>query len=283
MGAYDWTLWDPAAVGRSADHDVMLLEPHTKFIGGGATTVGIVSSIAMAQHPFHYVGEFDVPMTCGVDAVHQMARLVAVRNKLVRNGNRATISSAGGSEEVVPPRDSSQESPRKDALGAGNMGSEMEGLHCLAWTTQSPKPYLPLEVDLPFNMQMSRPQVFVHRSEIANATVGRPFVEGVPMMQVECSITQGQEHYLYDEAMSARPLMYWSQRNSRVLDGEFWFVRDEHLVNLSIAEALPNPFVEQKGKKGVHDIVPPTPRAAARLARYKQAADATQARAKGKK
>ena len=235
MGAYDWTLWHPDDVGRRQVEDVMLLKPHTKFVGGGATSIGIVSSISVAAHPFHYVGEFDAPMTCSVDAVHQLAHLGAAKSKMVK--------------------------PK-------------EALHAVAWITRSPKPYLPLEVDLPFRLQLSRPQIFHARNEIVNTTVGRPFVDGVPMMQFEALMRQGEEQYIFDDSVASRPLTFWSQRNSRIFDGEFWFVRDEHVDNLNIAEGLRNPFEPEaevkKRRAPLHTVVKPTSKAAARLARYKR-------------
>jgi hypothetical protein len=127
LGAYDWVMHDPHVVGRADSNEVLLLKNETTFVGGGLTTKGICSSLAIAHHPYHYTHQFEAPPAVGVDAMHQAAYLCAARNETVDDESR-------------------------------------EPLHALAWSTRTPYPWMPIELDLPFYITCSSPQV--HRTPV---------------------------------------------------------------------------------------------------------------------
>lgn len=239
MGAYDWNMLPPAEVGRRDNLEVMLLgPPHTKLVAGGCDATGMVSSVNISQHPYLFLGEFDAPAITALEAVQQTAYICARANQLVS-------------------------SPTADGV--------VEPLHALAWGTRTPPPYVPLEADLPFQLQMSRPQVHTSRDTYPATTVGYPFHDGAPAMCVEYVMRQGAEHYVYDESPASRPMKWWSQKANEPYTGAMWLVRDGNLDQLTLRDEVPNPL-DRELRKAMHKTVPPAPRAQQRAARYAAAA-----------
>ena len=117
-------------------------------------------------------------------------------------------------------------------------------------------------------------------------TVGRPYLEGCPIIHQDYNVAQGCEHYLYEENMASKGLNWWSQKNSRALDGEMWCVREANLPLLKIAEEIRNPFVKdnpvesKKRKSPINILVKPDALAKKRLDRYKRNFAARQAAGK---
>jgi hypothetical protein len=241
LGAYDWSMLAPQDVGRQRDTEVMLLgSPHTNMVGGGCSATAIVSSINIAQHPFLFLGEFDAPALTAIEAVQQTAHLVAQGNQLVG-------------------------APRPSACGNT---FDSEALHALSWVTITPPPYIPLESDLPFQIQMSRPVVHSSRDTYPSTVIGNPFHDGAPVMMVEYNMRQGAEHYLYDESPASRPTKWWSQKANFPYSGMMWLARDGNLEHLVLRDTVHNPFDRDRRRTALHRTVAPTVRARRRAARY---------------
>jgi hypothetical protein len=242
MGAYDWTTMAPEDVGRHSDAEVMLLRaPHTRMLSGGCSATGIVSSINISQHPYLFVGEFDAPALTALEAVQQTAYVCAQANQLV-----SAVKVSSGAVTVEP-------------------------LHALSWITRTPDPYIPLESDLPFQLQMSRPQVHTSRDTYPSTLIGYPFHDGAPVMMVEYNMRQGAEHYIYDESPASRPTRWWSQKANMPYCGMMWLAREGNLGSLALRDIVENPF-DRERRRALHKTVPPTTRAKRRAARYAAAA-----------
>ncbi|CUG71412.1 Hypothetical protein, putative [Bodo saltans] len=251
LGAYDWTMLDPQDVGRQRDTEVMLLgSPHTNMVGGGCNSTGIVSSINISQHPFLFLGEFDAPALTAIEAVQQTAHLVAQSNQLVSKPRPSSV--AGGATEIEP-------------------------LHALGWVTVTPPPYVPLESDLPFQIQMARPNVYTSRDTYPSTVIGNPFHDGAPVMMVEYNMRQGAEHYLYDDSPSSRPTKWWSQKANFPYSGMMWLAREGNLEHLVLRDTVHNPFDRERRRTALHRTVAPTLRARKRAARYAAAKRRTEA------
>ena len=238
LGAFDWHLKDPASVGKREHVEVMLCERHTEVNDGGATAVGIVSSVSIAEHPHLYVGEFEAPAICALDAVAQLCHCSAAHHQL------------------IAPWESS--------------AAENEQLHALAWVTRTPPPYVPLEVDLPFKLQLSRPSVCHSRPrDDPGSLVGATLFAGAPMQFFEYNVMQGAEHYVFDDSPSSRPMKWWSQKNNFPMSGHLWVARTGQLRSLKLLHSPPNPFDPQR-RRPLHLSVKPTPRAVRRVRTYQQ-------------
>lgn len=244
LGAYAWNMLAPRDVGRHLDAEVMLLQaPHTKMIGGGCNATGIVSSVNISQHPYLFVGEFDAPALTALEAVQQTAYLCAQGNQLVTK-------------------------PSLQADGT----TLVEPLHALSWITRTPPPYVPLESDLPFQLQMSRPTVHTSRESYPSTLIGYPFHDGAPVMMVEYNIRQGAEHYVFDDSPASRPMQWWSQKANFPYSGMMWLAREGNLDKLALRDSVENPFARDRRRTALHRTVPPTARAKRRAARYAAAA-----------
>lgn len=237
LGAYDWELLAPGEVGKEQDYEVMLLGGrHTRTLGGGLSTTGIIASSSIAQHPYLYLGEFDTPATTMLDAVQQAVYKCCSSNRLIK-------------------------------------GKEKEKLHAIAWTTRTPPPFVPLEADLPFQMHVSRPAMYENRSQYPSTVVGSPFLDGAPVMMTEYGVRQGAEHYLYDESPASRPFRWWSQPSNTPFNGVMWLARDGVVDNLKPCEVIDNPFCTESRKKPLHRTVAATERAKQRVKRYQKKAE----------
>ena len=203
VGAQDWELIDPADVGRNSLDEVMLLAPHTEFFAGGMTSKGIVSSAHVARHPFHYTTEFEAPAPTIVDAVHQACHRVAKYHDLVK------------------PTDT---------------------LHVLGGTVCSRFPFTPVENDLHFKLQLSRPEVMHRREQYPSTNLGSPLVDGAPIFAIQFGVFQGAENYVYDDKPSSRPMQWWQQCSSIPYYGHFYFCREGNVGKLRPFEDIPNPF-----------------------------------------
>jgi hypothetical protein len=213
MGTYDYTLMPQEVVHRQSPEEVFLLEKEYRNQSGGGTTVGIISSHSIARHPYHYVGNFDAPAQCALDAALQLQYRSAVDCELVRPG---------------------------------------DDVHCLAWITKSQAPYYyPLEVDVPFTVETGRPEVYGVDSSTdipSSAKVGAPWLRGAPIQRCKYSILQGNAEYFYDEGAASRAYNWWHQHLRVPYAGEFWTVRDCYLDDLKAAEYVPNPFSVAESK-----------------------------------
>ncbi|EPY41130.1 hypothetical protein AGDE_02795, partial [Angomonas deanei] len=189
MGAYNYDLLPPHSVGRRHPYEVSLLEEHASTMGGtaggGCEAVGIIASSLVSQNKKMYLGQFEAPAIAALDSVQQLAHHTALHHKLVR--------------EVSDP-------------------SRMEQFLPVSWVTRTPPPYVPLESDLPFKLQLSRPNVFpvsdVRHPYPTGGTVGSPFIEGAPLTLMEYHLHQGVDHYVFDDAPNARPLKWWNQKSN---------------------------------------------------------------------
>ncbi|KEG09686.1 hypothetical protein DQ04_04811010 [Trypanosoma grayi] len=256
LGAFAYDLAAPHAVGKRHECDVFLLAPHMHFFAngaGGAEAVGIVASSQVAQQERLYLGEFEAPAMTALDAVHQLAHASALRCRL------------------VTPVSSDKKSCEDEA-------AEMETLLPVSWATRTPPPYVPLEADLPFKLQMSRPAVIggeahQHQQQMAyptGGTVGSPFVGGAPLVLFEYNLHQGVDHYVFDDAPSARPMKWWSQKSNLPYSGYMYFVRSGRVDSLTPTEEIPNPLEPVAKRRPLHNIVPPTKTVLRRMNRYKR-------------
>ncbi|KAG5504553.1 hypothetical protein JIQ42_06388 [Leishmania sp. Namibia] len=258
MGSYDYQLCDSAEVGRLRSYEVSLLAPHVRLIGsqGGADAVAIVASSQVAQNERLYMGQFEAPVLTAVDAVHQLIHRIAVHHQLLRP---AVIEEAGGggvAEPKPPPPAAAIEDLRLRKL---RRLAGMERFLPVSWVTRTPPPYVPLESDLPFRIQLSRPAVI--RTDAGHGrpsrgsdnykeavvfptggSVGSPLVRGVPLSLFEYHIHQGVDHYIFDDAPSARPLKWWSQKSNMPYSGYVYGMRSGLLDYVEAAEVLPNPL-----------------------------------------
>jgi hypothetical protein len=217
MGAMDWALLEPPMVGREKPEDVFLLHNHTQMLSGGMQSAGIVSSINVAKHAYHYVTEFEAPSTVQADIVAQMGFFVGSQHDLL------------------------------DAKHG-------EPLHALAWSSQGSLPRgVPLEVDLPFKAQAGRPDVSESRSTYHRGGIGTPFADGAPVFRVDSHIFQGAPEYLYDPAgPSRRSGKWWRQVDSLCGEHVSYYVREGNLRKLRPFEKISNPFASSAGqRKGV--------------------------------
>ena len=203
VGAQDWELIDPVDVGRKTHDEVMVLAPSTEFFAGGMTTKAIVSSAHVARHPFHFTTDFEAPASTVIDAVHQACHRLAKHHELVK------------------PTDT---------------------LHLLGGTISSRFPFTPVENDLHFKMQLSRPEVMHSREQYPSTTLGAPLVDGAPIFAVQFGVFQGVENYLYDDQPSSRPMKWWQQASSLPYFGNLYFCRDANVAKLRPFEDVPNPF-----------------------------------------
>lgn len=264
LGAFAYEHAVPHDVGKQHDHDVFLLAPHMRFFGngaGGAEAVGIIASSQVARQQRLYLGEFEAPAITALDAVHQLAHASALRSRL-----------------VTPPRGLATEDESGD--GDGVVFADVDRAETLlpvSWATRTPPPYVPLEADLPFKLQMSKPAVFsdVWQAEAMAAyptggTVGSPFVCGAPIVLFEYNLHQGVDHYVFDDAPSARPMKWWSQKSNMPYSGYMYFVRSGLIDRLSPSEEIENPLETAKRRKPLHTIVPPTKTVQRRVKRYKE-------------
>ncbi|CAJ1020504.1 hypothetical protein NXY56_001836 [Leishmania guyanensis] len=247
MGCYDYQLCDSAEVGRLRPYEVSLLAPHVRLVGaqGGANAVALVASSQVAQNERLYMGQFEAPVLTAVDAVHQLIHRIAVHHQLLRP---AVAEAAGG--DAATFEDLRLQELRRLA--------GMERFLPVSWVTRTPPPYVPLESDLPFRIQLSRPAVIrtdVRRgptrgkenSKVAatfptGGSVGSPFVKGVPLSLFEYNIHQGVDHYIFDDAPSARPLKWWNQKSNMPYSGYVYGMRSGLLDYVEPAEKLPNPL-----------------------------------------
>jgi hypothetical protein len=244
MGSYDYQLCDPAEVGRMRSYEVSLLAPHVRLIGahGGAEAVALVASSQVAQNERLYMGQFEAPVLTAVDAVQQLAHRTALHHHLLRpaveNGERGTAA-----------YENPQLQERRRLAG-------MERLLPVSWVTRTPPPYVPLESDLPFRIQMSRPSVIradqQQQQPVAFPTggaVGSPFVKGVPLSLFEFNIHQGVDHYIFDDAPSARPMKWWNQKSNMPYNGYLYAMRSGLLDYVEPAERIANPLATPSSVK----------------------------------
>nr|CCC47913.1 conserved hypothetical protein [Trypanosoma vivax Y486] len=267
LGAFAYDLAAPGEVGKRHDYEVSLLAPHMKFFNegmSGAEAIGVIASSQVAQNERLYLGEFEAPAITALDAVHQLSHALALRCKLVAPFNLKGEHLSG----VVP--DSTGE-VKGNALREPD---EMETLLPLSWATRTPPPYVPLESDLPFKLQMSRPSVITCERESyalpTGGTVGSPFVHGAPLVMFEYNVHQGVDHYVFDDAPSARPMKWWSQKSNLPYSGYMYFVRSNQLHRVVPSEEIPNPLEPASSRVPLHRIVPPTKVVQQRLRRYKR-------------
>ncbi|KPA73310.1 putative mitochondrial hypothetical protein [Leptomonas pyrrhocoris] len=257
MGSYDYQLCDPAEVGRLRSYEVALLAPHVRLIGaqGGAEAVALVASSQVAQNERLYMGQFEAPVLTAVDAVQQLAHRTALHHQLVR-------PAAGEAEGTTPPttaaaaaaagHDDPQSQERRRLAG-------MERLLPVSWVTRTPPPYVPLEADLPFRIQMSRPAVIRTDRQTGQGAaaaafptggaVGSPFVKGVPLSLFEYNIHQGVDHYVFDDAPSARPLKWWNQKSNMPYNGYLYAMRSGLLDHVEPAGRIANPLAPPSSSK----------------------------------
>jgi hypothetical protein len=213
MGAMDWTLMAPALTGRAQHEEVFLLEKHTAFRSQAAVSAGIVSSAHIAKHPFQYVTEFEAPSPVVADTFNQLAYFCGSQNFL--------FDAAGG-----------------------------EPLHALAWSQSGGSPIgVPLEVDLPFKVQCSRPEVCEDRGQFGSFGVGSPYSDGAPVFKVSQQLFQGSPEYLYDGlGPSSRPGKWWRQKDCLVAEQAAYYVRDGNIDKLQSFDGVPNPFLKGNGR-----------------------------------
>lgn len=203
MGAFSWVTHAPPDVGRRLAHESMLLADHTRVLGGGVFSTGIVSSQQVAQHDTLYMHEFEAPSVCAVEAMSQLAYLTARKGELVADG---------------------------------------EPLHWGAWITETPWPWAALEADLPFKLQASRPTVARKREHFQTRNVGVPFAEGL-FTKLDMHLFQGAPEYVYEGAGPvSRPRKYWSQKDSNPYKTAAYLVRDGNLPQLVPYQRIKNPF-----------------------------------------
>lgn len=272
LGAFTYDLAVPHEVGKQHDHEVFLLAPHMRFFGngsGGAEAVGIIASSQVAQHDRLYLGEFEAPAMTALDAVHQLAHASALRSRLVTPARH-------------PPNGHDNNTKSDD-------GETLETLVPVSWATRTPPPYVPLESDLPFKLQMSRPVVLGGEDgdggrqaacPPTSGTIGSPFVRGAPAVLFEYNLHQGVDHYVFDDAPSARPMKWWSQKSNMPYSGFMYFVRSGLLDRLSPSEDIPNPLEPAARRRPLHKIVPPTQTVQRRVSRYKQKRQEAERKAK---
>ncbi|RNF25564.1 uncharacterized protein Tco025E_02244 [Trypanosoma conorhini] len=266
LGAFTYDLAPPHEVGKRRECEVSLLAPHMRFFGSGASgseAVGVIASSQVAQQDRLYLGEFEAPAMTALDAVHQLAHASALRCRLVRP-LRSHSNGAGGERHGAEAEDE-----------ANCDGEELETLVPLSWATRTPPPYVPLEADLPFKLQMSKPAVFggagqPHDVYPTGATVGSPFVRGAPVVLFEYNLHQGVDHYVFDDAPSARPMKWWSQKSNLPYSGYMYLARSGVIDRLSPAEEIPNPLEPAARRKPLHTLVPPTKRVQRRLSQYRR-------------
>ncbi|KAG5509064.1 hypothetical protein JKF63_06072 [Porcisia hertigi] len=266
MGSYDYQLCDCAEVGRLRPYEVSLLAPHVRLIGsqGGADAVALVASSQVAQNERLYMGQFEAPVLTALDAVHQLIHRTALHHRLLR----PAVTEGVAGDTAAP---AAFEDPR---LGELRRLAGMERFLPVSWVTRTPPPYVPLESDLPFRIQLSRPAV-IHTDARCSGngtkttagfptggSVGSPFVKGVPLSLFEYNLHQGVDHYIFDDAPSARPLKWWNQKSNMPYSGYVYGMRSGLLDYVEPAEQLPNP------------LAPPTTEAAsaslARPARWRK-------------
>lgn len=272
MGAHTYDLASPESVGRRRDCEVSLLEPHIQLFGGGqgtggggATAVGLIASPQVAQNSRLYLSQFEAPAITAVDAVHQLAHRSALHHQLIR------------------------------PAGAAADHSPMERLLPVSWTTRTPPPYVPLEADLPFKVQLSRPSVVDER--MAAGTIGTPLLQGPPISMYEYVMHQGVDHYVFDDSPSARPMKWWNQRSNMPYNGMLFGVRSSMLDGITPTEYIPNPLAPspstsllrtsprestasvgsraasappRRNTQPLHEVVPPSLEAVQRAARYER-------------
>jgi hypothetical protein len=217
MGTYDWTQFSPSQVNRNSACEVLILQNETLPYGAGITTKGIVSSAQIAQHPFHYVSQFEAPAQCGIDAFQQAMVISAKHNGLLKNN---------------------------------------ETLHTVAWRTRSFFPYNPIELDLPFDIHVGSPMVYRGEhlmKTLPSPSVGEPFLrqfynnnknknqKDLTLIQFDVSMQQGASQYLYDEGPAYRARNWWSQRNALPYECTFWCIREGVLDAADCVDYFP-PF-----------------------------------------
>lgn len=254
MGSYDYQLCDSAEVGRLRPYEVSLLAPHVRLIGvqGGADAVALIASSQVAQNERLYMGQFEAPVLTAVDAVHQLIHRTALHHQLLQP---ALTEEAGGDAAVPAAAAAELEDSRLQEL---RRLAGMERFLPVSWVTRTPPPYVPLESDLPFRIQLSRPAVIRTdaRSTQTGGTadsnaaivfptggsVGSPFVRGVPLSLFEYNVHQGVDHYIFDDAPSARPLKWWNQKSNMPYSGYVYGMRSGLLDHVEPAEKIPNPL-----------------------------------------
>ncbi|RNF00041.1 hypothetical protein TraAM80_07859 [Trypanosoma rangeli] len=266
LGAFTYDLVPPQEVGKQRECEVSLLASHMRFFGNGTSgseAVGIIASSQVAQQDRLYLGQFEAPAMTALDAVHQLAHASALRCRLVRPLRSHT-------EGAASERPGTEEEEEDD--------EELEKLVPLSWATRTPPPYVPLEADLPFKLQMSKPAVFGGEEQLeqqhgvypTGGTVGSPFVRGAPIMLFEYNLHQGVDHYVFDDAPSARPMKWWSQKSNLPYSGYMYFARSGVIDQLSPSEDITNPLEPAAQRKPLHTLVPPTKKVQHRLRQYKQ-------------
>ncbi|GET87217.1 hypothetical protein, conserved [Leishmania tarentolae] len=253
MGSYDYQLCDCADVGRLRPYEVSLLAPHVRQIGahGGADAVALIASSQIAQNERLYMGQFEAPVLTAVDSVHQLIHRTALHHQLLRPA--VTEEAAGDAAAGAPVV--ALEDPRLQEL---RRLAGMERFLPVSWVTRTPPPYVPLESDLPFRIQLSRPAV-IHTDAFhmqpgceadtnaavvfpTGGSVGSPFVKGVPLSLFEYNIHQGVDHYIFDDAPSARPLKWWNQKSNMPYSGYVYGMRSGLLDHVEPAEKIRNPL-----------------------------------------
>lgn len=264
MGSYDYQLCDPAEVGRLRSYEVSLLAPHVRLIGaqGGAEAVALVASSQVAQNERLYMGQFEAPVLTAIDAVQQLAHRTALHHQLLRPAvEEKEEESAEAHEHDDAATTAAYEDP---LLREWRRLAGMERLLPVSWVTRTPPPYVPLESDLPFRIQVSRPAVIradERRGPGAAAAVvfptggavGSPFVRGVPLSLYEYVIHQGVDHYIFDDAPSARPLKWWNQKSNMPYNGYMYAMRSGLLDFVEPAEIIANPLAPpSSGKSARH-------------------------------
>lgn len=284
MGAYQYDLCSPESVGRVRDYEVSLLRPHVRLFNDardGAEAVALIAASQVAQNNRMYVGQFEAPAMAAIDAVHQLLHRAALSLQLVRPAIPAVteVAEKAANTHASPSLSSSpsavtdhtatnpSEEPLTGSRGAsGGWGNEMEKLRRVvgmermlpvSWVTRTPPPYVPLEADLPFKIQLSKPTVLpvppVSPAASADGvsspmayptggTVGSPFVKGVPLSLFEYNVHQGVDHYVFDDSPSSRPMKWWNQASNMPYSGYVYCMRSGLLDFVEPAERLVNPL-----------------------------------------
>lgn len=245
MGAFEWELCDASLAGkRGKESEIMLLggEGNLKMFNGALAVNGIVSSLRIAEHPYLYVNDFEAPAVAVTEALSQAAYCSAATNGLVKH-------------------------------------SSSERLHAVAWSTRTAPPYVPIECDFPFRVQLARPTVFTTHDNYPSTLIGHPALGGAPVLHFDYNVRQGVEHYVYDDAPSSRPLKWWSQKDTEPFAGSMYFAREGVLDQLSLRNRalnggsllVSNPFdaATRNKKKIPGGSIAPSSKVMERVARYR--------------
>lgn len=206
MGALDHTVVPHEFVGREDDSQVFLLANHTRSLDGAISSEGLTSSVNIARHPYLYLTEFEAPSPVVADIMDQTAYFGAFESDLVD-------SKAG------------------------------EPFLCVGSRWSCNKVFAPpLEADMPFKVEQSRPAVVEDRIPFEGMKEGMPLLHGAPLVRFEQHIHQGSPEFRYEAAPSTRSGHWWFQKDAWVGYREAVYVREGNLKKLQPAVRPVNPF-----------------------------------------